>query len=73
MHSLGERIALGLLVLLTIGALGAFRAINPKKIDNLRMRFPGQGKSPYWYIRLLGIVFFTLSLVWAVLAIFFAH
>ena len=72
MNSLLERSLFAALVLATIGDLGTVMALCPHQANVLRMRLPGQGDSPDWYIRLLGVVCGVFSLTVAVLLVFVA-
>lgn len=72
MNSLVERSVVAVLVLATFGVLGTLMALRPHRANVVRMRLPGQGDSPDWYIRLLGVVCGVFSLAIAVLLVFVA-
>ena len=67
-----ERILIAAAILLTLGLLGTLMALFPHRANEVRMGMPGEGDSPDWAIRVMGVVVAGFSLVCAVLLIFAA-
>jgi hypothetical protein len=72
MHSLMERSLFAALILGTFGVLGTVMALRPHRANLVRMHLPGQGESPDWYIRLIGVVVGLFSVSIAVVLVFIA-
>jgi hypothetical protein len=70
MHSGLVRALLGIIILCTFGALGIVMASIPHKVNEIRIKFPGQGESPDWLIRIFGVLIAGFSIACAVLVIF---
>jgi hypothetical protein len=68
-----EKIVIGFAILLTFGLLGTLMAAFPHRTNEIRMRLPGQGDSPDWFIRGFGALMAVFSFVCAVLVIFLGH
>jgi hypothetical protein len=62
--------AVGFIMIFVV--IAGLMALFPQATNRARMKLPGQGESPDWYIRLLGIVIGGFAFVLAGLIVFLA-